>query len=60
MIGKRCGTCEFYFWEEHMACTIPRFMPAKNQLDLNDRIPTDCPLRNKTREEAKKEILAIK
>ncbi len=58
MIGERCGTCEFYAYDtSNFDCSIPQWMPLKNHIDINNRMPTDCPIRNKSREEANKEIL---
>jgi hypothetical protein len=56
MIGERCGQCEFYYSIEHLECTIPQWIPEKNIKNLNERVPEDCPIRNKTREEVNKEL----
>ena len=57
MIGERCGQCEFYAYNsEDYDCCIPQWVPEKNIKDFNERIPEDCPIRNKTREEVNKEM----
>ena len=57
MIGERCGTCEFVMHgHELMKCCVPIWMPEKNMRDFNERIPEDCPIRNKTREEVTQEL----
>ena len=58
MIGKRCGHCEFYAYHtSSFDCCVPQWMPLKNMIDINSRMPTDCPIRNTPREEAEKQIL---
>ena len=57
MIGERCGTCEFYAYHtENFDCCVPQWMPLKNLMNINERVPEDCPIRNKSREEWRKEI----
>ena len=41
---------------ELMKCCVPIWMPEKNMRDFNERIPEDCPIRNKTREEVTQEL----
>ena len=39
---ERCGTCEFYVYHlDYMNCSIPHWMPLKNLIDINERVPED-------------------
>ena len=58
MIGERCGQCEFYAYHtSSFDCCVPKWIPLKNVLDINERMPEDCPIRKVGREEVKRKTL---